>query len=57
MKEKEESTTLQHNPNELESMLKKKNIPKVRFRNFRKFDKGMSWRRRRGGLPKLLLLV
>ena len=38
MKENGESTSLQHNPIELESKLKNKNIPEIRFRKFLKLN-------------------
>ena len=48
--------TLQFQPNKLESKLKRETFPKLGL-GISEIDKRMSWRRRRGGLPKLLLLI
>ena len=45
-----ESTSLQHNPNELESMLKTRTFPKLGLGIF-EIGKRISWRRRRECLP------
>ena len=48
--------TLQFQLNNLESRLKRETFPKLGL-GISEIDKRMSWRRRGGGLPKLLLLV
>ena len=50
------ATALQFQLNNLESRLKREILPKLGLGIF-EIDKRMSLRRRRGGLPKLLLLV
>ena len=48
------TTTLQFQPNKLESKFKGETFPKLGLK-ISEIGKGMSWRRSRGGLPKLLL--
>ena len=54
MKARGESTTLQHNPDELESMLKKRTFPKIGL-GISVIDKRISWRRRREAYHWVLL--
>ena len=50
LKENGESTSLQHNPNELESMLKTRTFSKLGL-GISEIGKRISWRRRRECLP------
>ena len=49
-----ESTSLQHNPNELESMLKTRTFPKLGL-GISEIGKRISWRRRREAYQWVLL--
>ena len=54
MKANGESTSLQHNPNEVESMLKTRTFSKLGL-GISEIGKRISWRRRRRSLPMVSL--